>query len=688
VTHTADHRTYCRICGAICGLVATVERSSAGERVVRVRGDADDPISHGYACPKGRALGVLHHHPDRLDRPELRGAAVAWDACLDDLATALTAIQADHGRDAVAIYLATASSFDALGGRTAARFAGALGTRNRYSAITIDAACKPLVAELMAGRSDLLPAIDQERATLTIFLGCNPVVSHGHYNAFPDPVTRLRALARDGRELWVIDPRRTETAALATRHLAPRPGTDWAVLAYLVRELLAPDGGADADYLAEHAAGVAELAAAVAPWGVEAAASITGLPATDLAALLASIRRHGRVAAQTGTGTTMSRTANVTEWLTWALHVITGSYDRPGGMWFNPGFLSGHDRRAIGASPAADGPPSRPDLPSRMGEYPVAALVDEIEAGNVRALVVFGGNPATAFPEAGRVRAALESLDVLAVADVLRTETVQLATHVLPCTAQLERADVPYFVDQFAPEVSSRYTPAVVAPVAERWPAWRVFGELGRRMGTEVVGDGIDLSEVTEDDLLAPIAGRGRAPFDVLRDERVVVDEPSAFGWVERTLPEGRWQLAPHVLVAQLAALGGEAARVGELVMIPRRQLRHMNSLLRDAAPRGGRVDEPDVLVHPDDAARAGVADGDDVELVSPNGVATYRVRTDLGMRPGVVGVPHGWGGDAGVGALTSAGDCDPLTGMVELSGLRVTMRAVSLRPARASRPS
>jgi anaerobic selenocysteine-containing dehydrogenase len=669
-----DHRSYCRICGAICGVVVTVE----GERVVRVRGDAADPISRGYACPKGRALGALHHHPRRLDRPAIRGRSVDWDECLDDLGAALRGVIDDHGRDAVGTYLATASSFDALGGRTAARFAGSLGTRNRYSAITIDAACKPLVAELMAGRADLLPAIDQERATLTLFLGCNPVVSHGHYNAFPDPVARLRALAAGDREVWVIDPRRTETAALATRHLAPRPGTDWVIVGFLVRALLA-DGGADRTYVADVTAGADALLAALEPIDLGFASSVSGVPAADLEDLLAAIRHHGRVAAQTGTGTTMSPAANVTEWLTWALDIVTASYDRPGGMWFNPGFLSGHDRRAPASAPEGlPGPPSRPDLPSRMGEYPVAALVDEIEAGNIRALVVFGGNPVTAFPEPDRVRAAFARLDVLAVADVLDTETVALATHVLPCTGQLERADVPYFVDQFAPELSTRFTPAVVAPVAERRPGWRIFGDLGRRLGMEVVGDGIDLATVTEEELLAPIAGRGRASFDALRDARVIVDEPATFGWVERTLPDGRWQLAPAVLVDQLAALvQGAAAADGSLVMIPRRQLRHMNSLLRDAAPDGGRVDAAEVLVHPEDALAAGLVDGASAVVTSRHGDARFRVRVDASVRRGVVAVPHGWGGDAGVGALTSASDgCDPLTGMVQQSAVAVTLRA------------
>src|SRR6478735_4467202 len=249
-----EHRTFCRICSAACALVVTTD----GERVLGARGDVDDPVSRGYSCPKGRSVGALQHHPKRIDGAQMRDAsgawaAARWDDCLDDLAARLRDVRAEHGDDAVAVYMATASTFDSIGSRYAARFAQGLATRNRYSAVTLDSPSKPLVAELMAGRSDLLPAVDRERATLSIFIGVNPVVSHGHFNAFPDPVTRIRELSAGDREVWVIDPRLTETARLATRFLQPRPGTDWILLAHVVRELLA--AGADATLLEEHASG-------------------------------------------------------------------------------------------------------------------------------------------------------------------------------------------------------------------------------------------------------------------------------------------------------------------------------------------------------------------------------------------------------------------------------------------------
>jgi len=674
-----EQRTFCRICSAACALVVTTDDG----QVVSARGDVEDPTSRGYACAKGRSVGALHHHPGRLDGAFVRDASgslapTGWDACLDDLAERLAGLRAAHGRDAVGVYMATASTFDSLGARYGARFAQGLATRNRYSAVTLDSPSKPLVAELMAGRGDLLPAVDLERATLSIFIGVNPVVSHGHFNAFPDPVTRLRRLGSDGREVWVIDPRSTETAQLATRHLQPRPGTDWVLLAHLVRELLAE--GAELDYLDERSSGVEELRRAVAPVDRSLVVERTGLRGEEVDDLLAALRRHERVAAQTGTGISMGEAANVTEWLTWALQIVKKSYDQPGGMWFNPGFITCHDRRTVPTAPAVADlgvpAPSRPDLPARMGEFPSAALVDQIEQGEVRALVVFGGNPLSSFPDPERLTAAFRSLEVLAVLDVIRTETVDQATHALGCTDPLERADVPLLLDQFLSEVSSRYTPPVVAPVAGHRHAWQIFHGLGERLGIEVLPADVDPETVTEDELLERLAARARRPFEQLRESRLIVDQTSTFGWVEASLPDGRWRLAPPDLVHQLELLMAREPDAG-LLLIPRRQPRHMNSLLRDAGA-GPRRDRPEVLVHPLDAADHGLADGGVVELGSPHGRARGIARLDAGVRRGVVSLPHGWPGDSHVGRLFSGAECDPLTGMVRSSGVPVTIAPVT----------
>lgn len=687
--------SFCRFCAALCGILVTVE----GDQVTEVRGDPDHPLSRGYTCPKGRALGAWHHHPRRLDRPTLgRGddrVATTWDATLGDLAARIRTLSADHGPDAVGVYMATATSFDAAGGRMAFRLAQALGTRSRYSAVTIDTPCRPLVTDLLSGNPGLMPCIDETTAGLTVLLGTNPVISHGHTTSLPDPVTRLRALAAAPKELWVIDPRRSESARLATRHLSPRPGSDFAILAFAIRSLLA-DGGADLTYLDAHtdAADVASLRAAVEPFDLARTVATTGLDESELLDFVAAIRRHRRVGMITGTGTTMSAAANATEWLTWALQIITGSYEQPGGLWFHPGFLRCFDRRTLkpsAAEPTAwPRPPSRPDLPGFYGEYPCAALVDEIESRHLRALIVIGGNPALSLPDAPRVAAALARLDVLAVADVIDTETTAHATHVLPCAGQLERADVPDYVDQYYPLVASQHTAAVVPAGSQRRALWWIAATLGERLGHHLLPGDVDVSTATDDDLLDAFCNRGRLPLDDLRAApTAVVAEGPVRGWVhDQVLPEGRWRVAPRVLVedlARLTALTALAEPPGdghELTLLPRRMLRTLNSQGRDVTAPGGRHETPVALVHPRDGGSLGIGDGDRVDITSATGSVTVTVRFDDGIRPGCVSMPHGFA-DPAVGALTSGAiDTDPLTGMVRQSGLRVRMRAATAATA------
>ncbi len=324
-------RSFCRVCTSVCGILVDVD----GDKVLHVRGDRDHPFSHGYTCPKGRALPELHHHPDRLERPQMRIDGklqdTTWDDCLDDLCTTLRDTIDKYGPESVGINFGTGVGMDAVGYRIAQSLHAAIGTPAKFSPLTIDGTAKVLISELMGGSQALTGRPDYDNATFAMFIGSNPVVSHGHTVGLPDPRGAIRDLAEHA-EVWVVDPRYTETARLAAHHLAPRPGTDYAVLGYLVREVLrdgvrAPTQDVDA------------LAAAVAPFTLQHAATIVDVPEAELERLLSAVRRAGRIVVDTGTGVTMSPSANVTQWLSWALLIITDSMNRPGGIWFHPGYV-------------------------------------------------------------------------------------------------------------------------------------------------------------------------------------------------------------------------------------------------------------------------------------------------------------------------------------------------------------
>ena len=657
-------RSFCRICTSVCGILVDV---SPGGDVLRVRGDPDHPFSHGYTCAKGRALPEVHHHPARLERPLLRVGdelrPTTWDACLDDLATRLRTIIDAHGPQAIGIFFGSGVGMDAAGYRMAEALHAAIGTPARFSPLTIDGTAKVLVADQVGGFVGLSPHVDAERTELVVYLGVNPVVSHGHTSAHPDPVTALRTL-RAHAEVWVIDPRRTETARLADRHLAPRPGTDYAVLAHLVRELLRDGAARD---VIDRCVGRDELAAAVEPFGREHAARLADIPEAELADLLDAVRRAGRVGVVTGTGVTMADSANVTQWLAWVLMIVTDSMNRPGGVWLHPGFFHQLESFELPVSPPdggvfGAGPSTRPESRSFFGEWPCAVLADEIRAGNIRAVLNLGGHLVTAFPDARSLVPALRALDVFATIEIIANDTTALSTHVLPTKDQLERADVTLW-DALMPRVAAQHTPAIVDAVGDRRSSWWVLAELGRRLGFELADT--TGPSATDDVRLATIAANGRHPFDDIVAAGWVETAPELPApWVERHLDRlGGWRLAPSLLVEQLAAL----REPEPLVLVPRRQARHLNSQLDFLG------ETVEVVVHPDDARTTGIEDGRPVVVRSDQGELVGVAKVDEAVRRGAVSVPHGHQ-HANVNELTREGDIDPVTGMAHYSGIPITI--------------
>ena len=561
--HVTDHVSFCRICNAMCGIVVTVERTADGERVERVRGDDAHPLSRGYTCPKGRALGALHHDPRRLDAPVVgRGDDRRPHFVARGARRAHRPPEARPSRQAgptasPCTWPAGRPSTPPDAGQPNASSTSSARPRSTPPPPSTRRASRSSPSSSAAGRGSRRCGTTSAPGLLVLF-GCNPVVSHGHSNAVPDPVARLREHRAAGGQVWVVDPRRTETVAHADRHLQIRPGSDWLVLGWLVQRLLADPGpprrcgrrssGLDAlaEVLDDPETGITD----------ELVARGTGLGLDELTELLDAVVAAGRVSALTGTGTSMSATANTTEHLLWALHVVTDSYDRPGGMWFNPGYLSRLDTREWQASDGVPepGPPSRPELPRRFGEWPCAGLVGEIEAGHVTTLIVVGGNPVTAFPDVERTTRALSSLDTLVVVDVMPTETTDVATHVLPAVDQLERADTTWLLDTYQLAVAAQATTAVVDPVAERRPVWWMLGALAERLGLSALPRGATVADATEDDLLGPLYDRsvgGRA--DLVERPSGTVASGAVFGWVhERVLPDGGWRLGAPPLIEQL----------------------------------------------------------------------------------------------------------------------------------------
>jgi anaerobic selenocysteine-containing dehydrogenase len=660
-----QHLSVCRCCGALCGVIVSVR----GDQVVAVRGDPDHPNSHGYICPKGRSLPAFHHHPSRLDRPRLGSDDTTWDCVLDDLAARIAELRATRGPDSIGAYTSTGQYFDTAAVYAENGFLAALGTHQLYTAATVDCAPTWRAAELVTGFAKPFHPVwrpEDDEPSLVILIGFNPVVSHVYFGAqLPDPVRRIRQFRARGGELWVLDPRRTETAALADRHLGLRPNTDVYVLAWLIRELLVD--GADLDELRDACTpeDVAALRSAVSPFDLVLVAAQSGVREEDLLSLLHAIRSHRRLAVISGTGVNFARTGLLSEWLRWALLIVTGSLDRPGGMRFNPGetvalehLTWSHHAPPAGATDP--GPASRPDLNGWLGEYPCVALVDEIEAGHVAGLFVAGGSPLTAFPDPDRTRAALASLSFLAVVDVIDNELTAMATHVLPVAGQLERGDL-----------LRSYIPAVVAPAGDRRPAWWVFSELGRRLGMDALG-GMEVNNANGEAIVRRIASGCRDGADALLEAGPRgLQAPRLYGWVhERVLPKGKWRLAPRILIERLPAL--LEPETPSLLLVSHRVMHSHNSVPYSEPPQ--RQSVPVVDVSPDDATSWHVEEGDCVRVTSHSGALEGTAHIDRRLAVGSIAVNHGWIHTNVARLIDGVNDIDPLTGQPAQTGVPVTL--------------
>jgi len=350
--------------------------------------------------------------------------------------------------------------------------------------------------------------------------------------------------------------------------------------------------------------------------------------------------------------------------------------DREGGCWFSPGNILQMDKMDIPPAPESGwqlpGPPSRPDMNAVCGEYPCAAIPDEIAAGNLRAMVVFGGNIEVCLPETGLTYSALQQLEVMATFDVRPTRTTDASTHVLPTKDQLERSDLTYVTDMYFPDISTQYTPAMVKPVGDRKAYWWVIGQLGKRMGIDFF-PGLDVDTADDDTVMAYITKDTQLDFEELRSGRIYSRGP-VFGWVQEYVDKkiGGWRLSPPPLLEQLAQLGeAESTAPGDFTVIPRRQRYHENSKMLELR------DKPYVYLTEADARKVGVADGAKLRVSTVNGTIERFAKFDETLRVGVINVPHGWSDEINVNNLTGTRDVDSISGMVRYSGFEVRLEAV-----------
>ena len=722
-TRTA-YRT-CPLCEAGCGLEITLAPPGSTATVQRIRGDRDDVFSHGYICPKGSTLGHLHDDPDRLRRPVVKRdgefVEVGWDEAFAEVEARLVPILTEHGRDACAIYLGNPGAHS-LGPMIYNRaLITALGTKNRFSASTVDQRPKEMSAAMMFG-SVTVPVPDLDRTDFLVLLGANPYASNGSLCTAPDFPGRLEAIQARGGTVVVVDPRRSETAAKSDRHIAIRPGTDAHLLA-AIANVLAADGLARPGRLTEHTAGLDELIALLTPYTPEAVADVCGVEAASIRSLAHDLAAAPTAAVYGRIGTCTQEFGTLASWLVDVVNLLSGNLDRVGGAMFSRGAVTKAPKGPAGSGRGT----TFGRVVSRVGnwsesfgEFPVSALPEEIETpgeGQVRALITVAGNPVASNPNSLRLDAAFASLECMVCVDPYVNETTRHADVILPPPSALQKSHYDLALLNFAVRNVANYSPPVLPlDVDDEGTVQPAEWEILLRLAAIVSGMGAQADIAPLDELTAAVVA-GDAGLDAVADrrgpERVLdlmlragpydltladleanphgVDlgalEPDRVPGLLRT-PSGKIEALPDLMRADLDRLQASLDRdwSASMVLVGRRHVRSNNSWMHNVRVLTKGRNRCTMHVHPDDAERLGLRDGAPARVRSRVGEVAVDVEITDDIRPGVVSIPHGFGQNlpgvrlrvaqeyrgVNTNVLTDDRFVDPVSGNVALNGVPV----------------
>ncbi len=768
------HLRICPLCEACCGLEIKVRDN----QVISIRGHEADVFSAGYICPKGVALKDLHEDPDRLRTPLIKRKGVfepaTWDDAFAEIARRLPAVTQSHGRNATGVIFGNPSAHKTGLMLYIPRLVKALGTHNVFSASTLDQMPRHLSSGLLFGHWMSVPVPDIARCDLLIVLGANPVASNGSMWTVPDFKGHASAMQARGGQLVVIDPRRTETAALANAHHFIRPGADVFLLLGMVHTLFA-EGLARPGRMAEFVTGIDDIRRAIgdfSDFSADKVASRCAVPADTIRSLTRQLATTPRASLYARIGACTQEFGTLTTWLVDVINTLTGHLDEPGGAMFaKAAAFAGNTMGEPGAGRGVSTGRIKSRVsgaPEVMSEFPITCLAEEIETpgvGQIRALITVATNPVLSSPNGQRLARALEGLDFMVSMDIYLNETTRHADVILPGLSPLEdlHYDVPF--PQMSWRNHARYSPPVLqregASASQPQPEWETLLRLaaiasGKQVGMsaaqiddetfmedtrKLFGDGAQaVLDATQGlhgpERLLDVAlrtgphGAGFGDESAKNPQALTLAKVKAssaaggidLGELSPRIPEllrtlsGKIELAPTLMLNDLQRAAADLTRpVPDMVIIGRRDVRSNNSWMHNLPILAKGPMRCTAMVHPADARRLGLVDGELTQITAARAPATgqgqangprlgdqaqqspqtlqVQVKISDDMMPGVVSLPHGWGHDlpgtsqklaaqrpgANLNALLDENWRDPLSGNAVLSGLEVTLKAVTV---------
>lgn len=744
MAESSKHLHVCTLCEAACGLEITVTDGA----VSLIRGDQADVASHGFLCPKGTALKDLQNDPDRLRNPLLKRdgefVEISFDDAFAEIEKRLLPIRSEHGPASTGLVIGNPVVHRTGLVLYVLELAAALGSPNVFSSASLDQMPKHLSVGRMFGDFYSIPVPDIDRTDLLVVIGANPMVSNGSMWSVPDFRGRAKALAARGGRMVTVDPRFSETSAVADLHLPIRPGSDTFFLAALVHVLFRDDL-VSLGRLAEFVTDLAPLRDVVEPYTPERAEARCGIASDQIVQLAHDVATTERSAVYGRLGTCLQEHGTLASWLIDVVNILTGNLDEPGGSMFaTPPAFAGNTTGPPGVGQGATTGSYRSRVsqaPEIMGQLPLACLAEEMETpgeGQLRALIMLGSNAVLSSPDGPRLERSLAGLDLLICFDIYLNETTRHADLIIPGPSPLEESHYDVFFSQFSCHNHARFSPPTLdrpPSVPDDWEAMvRVIGilrGLGHTPDIAALDDdllGELLGEISDEDkagIMAALGSRtgaerrvdlglrtgpygdwfGMNPQGISLASLEAAPSGIDFGPLQPRVPDmlrtpsGKIELTPQDFIDSLAAAAsGLDDEAPECVIISRRQLRSNNSWLHNLPVLAKGKFRCTLLIHPDDASTWGIADGDPAIVSASETDAAIEVtaKHDESMMRGVVSLPHGWGHDdagtrqqvavarpgANINELIAVDRRDALTGTAALNGQAVKVAPGPVAPA------
>jgi len=671
------HYRTCNICEAMCG----IEIQYQGKEILSIKGDKKDPLSQGHICPKAVALQDFYQDPDRLRKPQRKTKTgkwetISWDEAIDTVATRFKEIQKKYGKDALATFLGNPNVHN-MGNTFFIPFLlKAIGSKNRYSALS--------------------PIPDIDRTDFMMMIGCNPMVSNGSMMTVPNFPKRLKALQERGGKFVIIDPRRTETAERADQHFFIKPETDALFLAAIIHTVFEQDA-IQLGHLSTHIKGLDKLKVAVQNFSPERVAPATGISSENIRNITKQLLDAESAVCHSRMGASTQSFGGLCQWLTHALNIFTGNFDREGGVMFTQP-AADH----ILATPKKGKPKSYGRYQSRVsgkpyynGEFPVSVLAEEMETegeDQIKAMLVVAGNPVLSTPNGLRLEKAIQQLEFVVSIDIYLNETNRHADLILPVAVGLEASNYDVIFQSMAIRNTAKYSPALFPKAADQRYDWEVIKAITLKLS------GMPDNGFTPEMILDQMLQNGFYKREGLNLEKLKANPHGIDLGALRPCILERLQtddelidLAPDLFVADLVRLENtyfsKAKQNGDypFALVGRRNLRHHNTWTHNSERLKRGRNPCTLLLHPDDAKNLGIENGKALQVSSSIGSVHIEAEITNEMMPGVVSMPQGWGsrkktgmqvaatyGGVSINELTDETRIDELTGNAALNGTMV----------------